>query len=85
MNNNSLNSAQLEALLRYAASQLGMTPEKLASTVKSGGLAEVSKQLPAQKAAKLNALIGDKQQAEQWLRSPQTSKLLDDFLKKQGR
>ena len=43
MNNNTLNSAQMEALLRYAASQLGMTPEKLASTVKSGGLAEVSK------------------------------------------
>lgn len=81
--NNALTSAQMEALLRYAASQLGMTPEALAKTVKSGGLEAVSQRLSPQKAAKLNALVGDKQQTDEWLRSPQTGKLLDDFLKKQ--
>lgn len=80
-----LTPAQMEALLRYASSQLGMTPEALARTVQSGGLSELNKHLPPQKSAKLNALIGDKKQANDWLQSPQTRQLLEDFLKKQGK
>lgn len=74
----------MEALLRFASSRLGMTPQQLAGTVQSGGLKALQQKLPPQKADQLNALIGDPKQAENWLRDPKTAGMLQNFLKKQG-
>ena len=83
MDPSSLSPQQLEALLRYASSRLNMTPEQLARTVQTGGLQALRAKLPPQKAAGLQALLGDGPQAEKWLKSPQVNRLLDDFIKRQ--
>ncbi len=71
---------QLQALLGYASRQLGMTPEQLAQTVKEGGLGAVSNRVSPDNARQIDALVGDRQKAEQFLNSPQVQALLGKLL-----
>ncbi len=71
---------QLQALLGYASRQLGMTPEQLAQTVKEGGLSAVSNRVGPDNARQIDALVGDRQKAEQFLNSPQVQALLGKLL-----
>lgn len=71
---------QLQALLGYASQQLGMTPEQLAQTVKEGGLSAVSNRVSPDNARQIDALVGDRQKAEQFLNSPQVQALLGKLL-----
>lgn len=76
---------QLEALLQYASKRLGTTPEKLAQTVQTGGLAGLSKlsgDLPAGDAEKIDAVIHDKAKAEALLETPEAQKLIQQILGK---
>lgn len=76
---------QLDALLQYASKRLGTTPEKLAQTVQTGGLAglsKLSKDLPAGEAEKLDAVIQDKSKAEALLETPEAQKLIQQILGK---
>ncbi|MBO5929313.1 MAG: hypothetical protein J6Q42_04770 [Clostridia bacterium] len=71
---------QLGALLQFAANRLGTTPEQLAETVQSGGLSAVKDKLGADKAQKITDLVGNPQQAEQLLNSPQVQAVLAKLL-----
>lgn len=76
---------QLEALLQYASKRLGTTPEKLAKTVQTGGLAGLSKlspDLPAEQAEKIDAVIQDKSKAEALLETPEAQRLIQQILGK---
>lgn len=82
MGNVNLTPDQLQALLQYASKRLGTTPENLARTVQAGGLEGISKNLSPSESAKLNALVGDKQQAQELLNSPEIQSFLQRFLQK---
>jgi len=71
-----LSEQQLEALVNFASAKLGVTPQKLAQAVQNGGVTGLM-DLSPDKAKKLNALIGDKEKAEELLRSPMAQQLLD--------
>lgn len=76
---------QLQALLQYASKRLGTTPEKLAQTVQSGGLAGLSKlspDLPAEEAEKIDAVVRDKSKAEALLETPEAQRLMQQILGK---
>lgn len=83
MNENNLTQDQLYALLQHASKKLGTTPQKLAETVNNGGLDGLSAGLGEENAARLQALLGDRQRAEQFLASPKVQALLQQVLRKQ--
>lgn len=71
---------QLQALLGYASKQLGMTPEQLAATVKTGGLDALTGSVSPENARRINDLVGNRQKAEQFLSSPEVQKALGKLL-----
>lgn len=71
---------QLQALLKYAAARLGMTPEQLASTVQRGGTDALADKLGGDTAARIQQLAGNRGQLEQLLQSPQAQTLLNQLL-----
>lgn len=71
---------QLQALLGYASRQLGMSPEALAKTVQSGGIGSLLGNVSPENARKISALIGDTQQAERFLSSPEVRQALGKLL-----
>lgn len=71
---------QLQALLGYASKQLGMTPEQLAATVKTGGLDALTDSVSPENARRINDLVGNRQKAEQFLSSPEVQKALGKLL-----
>lgn len=73
---NQITPDQLQALLGYASQQLGMTPEQLAQTVQSGNWDGLSQKLRPE----LAAMVADRQQVEQLLRSPKAQALLRQLL-----
>ena len=80
MGENKFTPEQLQALLQYASKRLGTTPEKLAQTVQSGGLSALSASLSPGDAAKLDAAVSDKKQAEQLLNSAEAQQLIQKIL-----
>ena len=71
---------QMQALLGYASRQLGMTPDELAKTVQSGGIGSLLGNVSPENAKKIGALIGDTQQAERFLNSPEVRQALGKLL-----
>ena len=71
---------QLQALLGYASKQLGMPPEQLAATVKTGGLDALTDSVSPENARRNNDLVGNRQKAEQFLSSPEVQKALGKLL-----
>ncbi len=71
---------QLKALVGYASKQLGMTPEQLAATVKNGGLGALSNSVSPENARRINELVGNRQQAEQFINSPEVQQVLSKLL-----
>lgn len=71
---------QLQALLAYASQRLGMTPEQLQRTVQNGGLSSLANKVGGDSAARIAALAGDRQKAEQLLQSEQAQALLKQLL-----
>ena len=71
--------AQLQALLQYASSRLGMPAEQLARTVADGGYDKLTSSLSADSRRKLEALVGDPQKAQALLSSPAVKAYLDRF------
>ncbi len=82
MGNSNITPDQLQALLQYASKRLGTTPENLARTVQAGGLEGLSKNLSPSDNAKLNALVGNKGQAQALLDSPEVQSFINQLLKK---
>ncbi len=82
MGNVNLTPDQLQALLQYASKRLGTTPENLARTVQSGGLEGISKNLSPNESAKLNSLLGNREQAQELLNSPEVQSFLQQILQK---
>ena len=78
MGDNKLTSQQLEALLAFASKKLGVSQEALARSIQSGSTDGLG--LSEENDRKLQALIGDRQAAEQLVRSPQAQALLDRLL-----
>ncbi|MBQ9963749.1 MAG: hypothetical protein IJP14_01350 [Clostridia bacterium] len=64
---------QLQALLGYAAKQLGTTPEQLAQTVQNGGLSSLTS---GENARKIQNLVGDPQRLQQLMGSPEVQAFL---------
>lgn len=71
---------QLKALIGLASKRLGMSPEQLQKTVQEGGLAGLSDSIGAENAKKLQAMVGNPQQAEQLLNSPQIQQVISKLL-----
>ena len=82
MGNVNLTPDQLQALLQYASKRLCTTPENLARTVQSGGLEGISKNLSPNESAKLNSLLGNREQAQELLNSPEVQSFLQQILQK---
>ncbi len=80
MNENNLTQEQLYALLQQASKKLGTTPQKLAEAANNGGMDGLNSSLSPENAARLQALIGDRQRAEQFLASPKVQALLQRVL-----
>lgn len=76
MGNTQLTPQQLEALLKFASSKLGVSQEQLARTVQTGDINGLG--LSPDNAAKLNGLLGNHPQA--LLQSPQVQALLAQIL-----
>ncbi|MBR2319321.1 MAG: hypothetical protein IKA50_00870 [Clostridia bacterium] len=73
--NESFTPAQMEKLLKVAASRLGTTPEQLKSAFQQGGLKGISDALSPQQAEKLQ-----NGQAEKLLNDPAVQRLLIQLL-----
>lgn len=71
---------QLQALLKFAAARLGMTPEQLAATVQSGNTHTLENKLGSDAAAQVEALAGNPAQLEQLMQSPKAKALLNQLL-----
>lgn len=81
----SLTPDQMQALLQYASKRLGTTPEKLAATMQTGGLAGLSSLSPDLGTAdtqKIQDVLQDKSKAEQILQSPEAQDLIRKILGK---
>lgn len=68
---------QLQALLNYASRRLGTTPEQLAKTVQTGGLDSLSEDISPETARHIQELVGNPQQARQFLNRPEVQTLLE--------
>lgn len=68
--------AQLNALLQYAATRLGVNPDELASTVASGGYENLLTRLSPDNRRALEGLLGDPQKAQAFLQHPQVQEFL---------
>ena len=71
---------QMRALLGYASKQLGVTPEQLAATVQNGGLSALTDRVDPRNAQRIRDMVGDPQQAEKLLQSPDVQAFLAKFL-----
>ena len=78
MGDNKLTPQQLQALLAFAAKKLGVSQEALARSIQSGNTDELG--LSEENSRKLQGLIGNRQAAEEIVRSPQAQALLDQLL-----
>lgn len=77
MGNTQLTPQQLEALLKFASSKLGISQEQLARTVQSGNLDELG--LSPDSTRKLNGMMGGSD-PQSLLQSPQVQALLSQLL-----
>ncbi len=77
MGNTQLTPQQLEALLKFASSKLGISQEQLARTVQSGNLDELG--LSPDSTRKLNGMMGGGD-PQSLLQSPQVQALLTQLL-----
>ena len=77
MGNTQLTPQQLEALLKFASSKLGISQEQLARTVQSGNLDELG--LSPDSTRKLNGMMGGND-PQSLLQSPQVQALLLQLL-----
>ena len=85
MNDKNITPDQMQALLKFASTKLGTTPEKLAETVQSGGLDGLSKlspDLPAKEAGKIDEVLHDKAKAQALLQTPEAQRLIEQILGK---
>ena len=80
MNEPKVTPDQLQALLKFASKKLGTTPEKLAETVQSGGVAGISSELPPDQAEKIEEVLHDKAKAQALLQTPEAQKLIAQLL-----
>ncbi len=78
MGNAQLTPEQLEALLKFASSKLGISEQQLARTVQSGNIDDLG--LSPESSKKLEGLIGGRNSAETLLQSPQVKALLSQLL-----
>ncbi|MBQ5840824.1 MAG: hypothetical protein IIW40_02600 [Clostridia bacterium] len=83
MSDTSFSPEQLEKLMHYAAGRLGTTPEQLRRTVEQQGLAGLAGTLPPDEAAQAQALLGNREKANQLLQDPRVQQLLSQLLKGQ--
>ncbi|MGN0171620.1 MAG: hypothetical protein ACI39E_02410 [Acutalibacteraceae bacterium] len=79
MNQPSLSSAQLQALLQYASARLGVPPDELAKTVTNGGYDGLAASLSPENQKKLQALVGDRSRADALFNSPAVQAFLSRF------
>lgn len=68
--------AQMQALLHYASQKLGVPPEQLAATAKTGDYEELTASLSDSSRRTLESLVGDPQKLQALLSSPQIRELL---------
>lgn len=73
-----LTPEQLSALLTFASTRLGISKEALAQTVQSGDISALG--LSAENNKKLEALLGDREQTQSLLQSPQVQQALSKLL-----
>lgn len=78
MGNAQLTPQQLEALLHFASKKLGISEEQLARTVQSGNMDDLG--LSPENTKKLENLVGERNNAENLLQSPQVQALLSQLL-----
>ncbi len=74
---------QLEKLMQYAGQRLGISPQQLRQTVEQKGLAGLTGTLPPNEAAQAEALLGNREKANQLLQDPRVQQLLNQLLQDQ--
>lgn len=76
MNPSSLTPEKLRALMQLAGQRLGATPEQLEAVLRTGRTDSLASRLSPELLGKLNALLGDREQIERLLASPQIQSYL---------
>ena len=76
MNPSSLTPEKLRALLQLAGRRLGATPNELERVLKPGDAKPLASRLSPDMIQKVEALLGDREQAERLLRSPEIQSFL---------
>ena len=72
----SLTPQQWQALMQYAGKRLGADPQELVRTVREQGAEGVLSRLSPGDTTKIEAVLGDRDHLDQWLRSPQIQQVL---------
>ena len=72
---------QIQALVRYASAKLGMTPEQLLSTIQSGQVSQLGKNMSPNDAKALESMVQNNKQAAQFLQSPAVQQYISNFFK----
>ena len=76
MNPSSLTPEKLRSLMQLAGKRLGATPQQLEEVLKTGSTDPLASQLSPDLVNKLNGLLGDREQIERLLASPQVQSFL---------
>ena len=79
MNQNPMNSNQLDALLKLTAQRLGTTPEALKSAAESGDLSKMIGGMSQSDGSAMQKVLSDPDAAKKLLSTPQAQKLLQMF------
>lgn len=75
------NNAGLNDLINQAGKSAGVDPNQLKNTIDSGKLDDLLKKMRPQDAAKFQQILGNPQQVQQMLNTPQAKMLIRQFVK----
>lgn len=76
MNPSSLTPEGLRNLLQLAGQRLGATPQQLEAILQTGDAAPLASKLPPEMVRKLNGWLGDRDQVQRLLDSPEVQSFL---------
>ena len=76
MNPSSLTPEKLRALMQLAGQRLGATPDQLETVLKTGSTEPLASRLSPDLMKRLNTLLGDREQIERLLASPEVQSYL---------
>ncbi len=72
---------QIQALLQYASSRLGLSPEQLLRAVQNSDVSQLVNSMSPNDAKTLQSFMQNNKQAEQFIQSPAVQQYIANFFK----